>query len=216
MSSEELATLEVPPKCEHGYADPAGCDECFPSVPSTETRQLESLRMRLPGHLATATLDNWRPECPAPIREYVASWPPAKPMLWLGGNIGTGKSHLAVGIIRGVRGRYGVTGQFWPVTEVVDSYRAAASPEYEGPWNATALTAALTGAPLLVLDDLGAEYGTEFSAARLFAVVDHRYRERLPTVVTTNVAAGAIDPRLRSRLLSGEEVRFTGPDRRMA
>ena len=55
----------------------------------------------------------------------------------------------------------------------------------------------------------------ELVPGKLYRVVDARYRERLPTIVTTNVDPGAIDPRIRSRLLSGIEVRFSGPDRRV-
>lgn len=41
-------------------------------------------------------------------------------------------------------------------------------------------------ARLLVLDDLGAERGTEFRLEQVFSVVDARYNSKLPMIVTTN------------------------------
>ena len=40
--------------------------------------------------------------------------------------------------------------------------------------------------PFLVLDDLGAEKMTEWVGEQLFCIVNHRYNEQLPTVVTSN------------------------------
>lgn len=73
--------------------------------------------------------------------------------------------------------------------------------------------------PLLVLDDLGAHRGTEWAEERLFALIDARYRDGLPLVVTSNVSLLEVAPRVRSRLADVQVstvVRFTGPDRRTA
>lgn len=63
---------------------------------------------------------------------------------------------------------------------------------------------------LLVMDDLGAERETEWAKEQLYALVDHRYRRRLPMVVTTNVALTDIDGRIASRLGEGRETRGQG------
>lgn len=41
----------------------------------------------------------------------------------------------------------------------------------------------------LALDELGIRAGSEFDHAQLFELIDHRYRERLPTLVAANVTA---------------------------
>ena len=41
---------------------------------------------------------------------------------------------------------------------------------------------------LLILDDLGAERGTEYALEQGFAVIDARYRSRKPLIVTTNLS----------------------------
>lgn len=42
--------------------------------------------------------------------------------------------------------------------------------------------------PLLVLDDLGAERGTEFAVETVYNVIDARYKSRRPLIVTTNLS----------------------------
>ena len=45
---------------------------------------------------------------------------------------------------------------------------------------------------LLILDDLGAERGTEYALEQVFAVIDARYRSRKPLIVTTNLTLDAL------------------------
>ncbi len=44
-------------------------------------------------------------------------------------------------------------------------------------------------ADLLLLDDLGAERASEWVRERIFVIVNHRYREELPTIFTSNTGA---------------------------
>jgi DNA replication protein DnaC len=84
--------------------------------------------------------------------------------------------------------------------------------------------------PLLVIDDLGKERATAWSASTLFSVVDSRYEAALPLIVTTNydikalvgrltppgddgVTAEAVVDRLREMSVS---VTLTGESRRIA
>lgn len=57
-----------------------------------------------------------------------------------------------------------------------------------GKWDRTEIMDAITRVKLLVLDDLGAERDTSYSAELLYSVIDARYRAQLPTIVTTNFA----------------------------
>ena len=57
---------------------------------------------------------------------------------------------------------------------------------------------------VLVLDDLGVENSTAFVAETLYRIVDYRYRNRLPLIVTTNAIIqrdGSLAGRVASRLL---------------
>ena len=209
MSSDELDALMAEPvtNCPHGLADADGCRDCLAPALTFDPVTL----MRIPEEFRGATLDR----VPATVRDAIAPFlAGSAAFLWLGGNVGAGKSYTACAVLNHTFLHRGIAGRFWAVTEIADCYRAASSPDYEGPWPAAALDNALMLAPLLVLDDLGKEWKTDFSVAKLYRVVDARHSERRPTIVTTNVDPGAIDLPIRSRLLSGIEVRFTGQDRR--
>lgn len=55
-------------------------------------------------------------------------------------------------------------------------------------WDKTEIIEAIKRAQLLVLDDLGAERETSYSAELMYYVIDERYKTGLPTIVTTNYA----------------------------
>lgn len=207
----EWKDLPVAPTCEHGHADPAVCPDCVnPPAPIDPAAV-----MQMPAAYRAARLSDLPKALLDAIGPFTASWPPARPALWLGGNVGAGKTHTACAILRHMYELRGVQGRFWTVADILQCYREASDPDYAGPWTAALLDDALRLAPLLVIDDLGTERWTEFAAETLYRVVDARYREQRPTIVTTNVPADAIDPRIRSRMLSGVQVNFTGPDRRV-
>ena len=52
--------------------------------------------------------------------------------------------------------------------------------------------ASLNAYDLLILDDLGAERGTEYALEQVFTVIDARYRSRKPLIVTTNLTLDAL------------------------
>ena len=54
-------------------------------------------------------------------------------------------------------------------------------------WDKTEIFEALKRAHLLVIDDLGAERGSDYSSEQIYAVIDARYKTGKPTIVTTNI-----------------------------
>lgn len=72
---------------------------------------------------------------------------------------------------------------------------------------------------VLVLDDLGVEKPTDWSGATLDGIIDRRWKDARPTIVTSNLAPDVIEqhvgPRLWSRLYDGAvRHRVVGDDRR--
>jgi DNA replication protein DnaC len=61
-------------------------------------------------------------------------------------------------------------------------------------------------ADLLLLDDLGAERANAWVRERIFVIVNHRYREELPTIFTSNTGprdlAAQLGERTASRIIS--------------
>ena len=71
----------------------------------------------------------------------------------------------------------------------------------------------------LYLDDLGSEQSTDWSFMTLYRIVNHRYNNLLPMVVTSNLRlediAGGFSERIASRLLGMCEcIEMSGRDRR--
>ena len=54
-------------------------------------------------------------------------------------------------------------------------------------WDKDETMDAIRRVPLLVLDDLGAERDTSYSAELMYSVIDTRYKAGLPLIVTTNL-----------------------------
>ena len=133
---------------------------------------------------------------------------------------GTGKTHLAVAILRelveGKKIKNEMDARFIPVPELLAeiraSYRDGGPDEREIIDNYSRL-------PFLVLDDLGAEKTTEWSITTLYLIIDRRYRNMRPTIITTNLSleqiAKALSERISSRLASGKVLLLTGQDYRM-
>lgn len=60
----------------------------------------------------------------------------------------------------------------------------------------------LKNASLLILDDLGAESNTEWAKEKLYEIIDSRYRDEKPILITTNLTQN----QLKNKLASGDGV----------
>lgn len=75
---------------------------------------------------------------------------------------------------------------------------------------------------LLIIDDLGAERGTEYMQEMVFNIIDARYRSGLPFIITTNLTADELKKpqevsysRIYDRILERcHPIAVTGPSRR--
>lgn len=114
----------------------------------------------------------------------------------LEGSYGSGKTHLAAAIANAAVEK-GVPTLFVTVPDLLDMLRFAYnSPEttYEKRFEE------IRSANLLVMDDFGTQNATGWAQEKLFQILNHRYINKLPTVVTTNLALDEIEGRVRSRL----------------
>ncbi len=108
-----------------------------------------------------------------------------------------GKSHLAAAICwhwleRGKLARFGV------VPDLLNELKSTFDKTEELTFKA--MFDMICNVPLLVLDDLGVEKSTEWSRETLENLVNRRYNEGLPLVVTTNKSFDELEPRIASRL----------------
>ncbi len=155
------------------------------------------------------------------VEKYLSGWEENREAgkgLYLCGDVGTGKTHLAVAVMNELITKKRVPSLFVTVPELLDNLRGA----YNDPGrDLDEWMAAVKNADLLVLDDLGSERVTEWVQERVFVVVNHRYREVLPTLFTSNIGpkdlAAKLGERTASRIISmcdwvsleGEDYRET-------
>ncbi len=118
--------------------------------------------------------------------------------LVLVGDYGCGKTHLAAAVANYALSELDMRPVFAVVPDLLDYLRSTFSPATEMRYETRFDT--IRSADLLILDDLGTENATPWAQEKLFQIINHRYMERLPTVVTSNVVPEKIDGRIRSRL----------------
>jgi DNA replication protein DnaC len=185
---------------------------------------------------AEFALARWQTAVPYRYREATAEHPQIRTwadraaadyrdagFLVLTGTIGTGKTHQAYGALRRIA-EAGPRRFEMIATTAPDLYgllRPGGSEkgsEYE--------LKRLCRIPLLLLDDLGTEKLSEFTEETTTRIVNYRYNESLPLLITTNLPVRAdhgpsqdlvtrLGDRLASRLAqTATVVRLDGPDRR--
>jgi len=136
-----------------------------------------------------------------------------KGWLLIMGGYGCGKTHLAAAIANQAVAT-GVPTLFLTVPDLLDTLRFAYDAEdttFEQRFEE------IRSAPLLVLDDFGTQNATAWAQEKLFQIVNYRYINKLPLVVTTNLALDEVEARIRSRLADPElvsAVRIAAPDYR--
>lgn len=140
----------------------------------------------------------------AVVRDALDPDRPSRGMVMVG-KAGSGKTHLAVGILRAIAESKRDTDEtfslfrskFVVVPELLDTLRERiGDPHVRDP------LPALMEAPLVVLDDLGREKPTEWVTDRLYVLVNRRYNAKLPTVVTTNYALSELAQRGYDAMMS--------------
>ena len=117
--------------------------------------------------------------------------PPGRGLLIQGGT-GTGKTHLAQGLVQWLCLRHGVRVRWASWAQTLDDLRGAFG---AGQRDDTARDhlARLVQAPVLAVDDLGSERGTEWSASVFQGVVGARLEMGGAMVLTTNLRVDADD-----------------------
>jgi DNA replication protein DnaC len=131
--------------------------------------------------------------------------------LLLEGGYGCGKTHLAAAIAN-YAVSMGTPTLFITVPDLLDTLRFAFSdPEttFEARFEQ------VRNAGLLLLDDFGTQNATAWAQEKLFQIINYRYINKLPTVITTNLILDEIESRIRSRLQDEtfvDHIKISAPD----
>jgi DNA replication protein DnaC len=135
---------------------------------------------------------------------------------------GNGKTHLAVGAVKAYNlanyeaGMRKINAKFTTFSELMMTVRS--SFDKDG-YTEEHYKNALVKADVLVIDDLGAEKVTEYALSFLYIIINGRYENMKPTIVTTNLTSEEVisnyGMRIMSRIASGTIVKLGGIDHRL-
>ncbi len=202
---------------EHG-AELGRYPKSCPACAAAQRRQLEAQAARqrdeallalrlaaaqLPERFTHATFDNYDPAHNAQalerLRDYAARWPAqcgTGESLVLLGPVGTGKTHLAVALLRVVITRGG-NARYCTVLELLREVRAT--------WrnragrNEQELIDHFAGVQLLAIDEAGAQYGSDGERLVLFEILNKRYERLLPSLICGNASLEELERCLDAR-----------------
>jgi len=125
-------------------------------------------------------------------------------IIFFNGNTGSGKTHLAVAILRRVIERGTTNAAFKKVPELIwdinNSYKKKEfDPENLSPEDTLNR---YINSQFLVLDDLGAEKITDSTTMTLYMLIDGRISSLKPTIITSNLTIDEINDKIDARLAS--------------
>lgn len=114
------------------------------------------------------------------------------------GTPGTGKTHLAVGIMHRVLGA-GYTARFAVVLDAMQAVKGTY--RKDSAMTEAAVIEKLTAPDLLVLDEIGNQYGTDAERIILSSLINTRYNAMKPTILLSNLAKDALAKELGDRAI---------------
>ena len=147
--------------------------------------------------------------------------------LLLIGPCGSGKTHLAVSILKEMI-RNNLVGKEWSSEAKIKGAYFITTPELlleirqsfqdSADTNESEMIEYYATMPFLILDDLGAEKVSEWAVTTLYLIIDRRNREEKPTIFTTNLSLVEIEQqlsvRIASRLADCRVIQLDMPDYR--
>lgn len=195
-----------------GVSGAEPCD-CVPRETTPTTAGLETAA-NIPPRYSQASLDNflvgWAPgherqfqEILLKVRGYIKEFPfgLTKPGLMLVGTTGTGKTHLAVAVLRGLIGK-GIECLFYDYMELLGRIRSG----YDESAKAADRAAyqSCLDVPVLLIDDLGSHRVRDWIEDTITGIITHRCNQKLPVIVTTNLPDPDVGFNVMRRSASGQ------------
>ncbi len=151
-------------------------------------------------------------------KKYVEDFPTARGNLLLLGNTGTGKTHISTSIAREIISR-GYSVLYDSAENILTDFEADKFKSGYGPYEPK--SDKYMECDLLIIDDLGTEFSSQFSTVALLNLINTRQNKGLATIISTNLSpedlAARYDGRIYSRIVGSDYqiLAFVGRDRRL-
>lgn len=190
------------------------CSDCL--APILKARQEERLkeikskikelleRRGVPKRYSDCTLDNFqivgeeRKRVLGQVKQYIKRMGTTDEGLFLTGSNGTGKTHLAVAVMREFLLSDHLDCHFIKVPELLLNIR-----EHIGKgWSEKEIIEEYKGYGCLFLDELGVEKASEWALQDLYLILDGRSGALKPTIITSNLGLEEIGEHIGLRFLS--------------
>jgi len=206
----------VAQKFKFGWTPCAQCMEARQQAEDEERRRRDEAeraqarlrrlfdRAAIPPRFEDRSLDNYIAELPgqqkalAAAKQYAATFDESEGVsLIFCGGVGSGKTHLAAGIAKELMNRYrsalfmSVMGA---VRSVKDTWRNSEVSEGEALQN-------LIDPDLLILDEVGVQFGSDTEKLILFEIINGRYENRRSTIIISNLAIENLTEYLGERVV---------------
>lgn len=111
------------------------------------------------------------------------------------GKAGTGKSHLAIAIAQSLMPRY--TALYINALDAVRMIRDTWRRDSE--MSETQVLEMLGSIDLLIIDEIGVQYGTDNEQLLMFDIINRRYRDAMPIILLTNLGKDGLAEYLTER-----------------
>ncbi len=103
--------------------------------------------------------------------------------LFLYGNPGVGKTHLAVAVLKEIFFQRKIVGLFYDTRTLLFDLKST----FDGSRSGREILDDVINAPVLVLDDLGSERMSDWARDILHYIIVRRYNDMLPMIITSNM-----------------------------
>lgn len=150
--------------------------------------------LQLPERFASATLDNYQPvnddaaRCLKLCKAYAAKWPERLKQgggLVMCGKPGTGKNHLALAIAKHVINEHQNSALFTTALRIARLFKSTWSKNSER--TEAEVIRIYTDPELLIIDEVGVQFGSEAEKLILFEIINTRYERMMPTILISNL-----------------------------
>lgn len=160
----------------------------------------------VPARFQEAGFSGYRPETDraekilSTLTKYVERFDQHKQIglsLILCGRTGTGKTHLACAVLRYLAENQGITGKYSTAYRAVQEIRASYKSNEKTELQALE---AFIAPDILVLDEIGVQYGTDSESILLFSILNGRYEALKPSIIVSNLTVEELKNYLSDRV----------------